>query len=87
MTKIHGRPDNQDEWLDDTIGKGKGDFDLPSGGRWVGVDKAIVDFSIDNPHWSKMPEPVSKASDFPSWYDSDNDARSPLEADLEDNNL
>lgn len=43
----HGNPDNEDEWLDDTIGKGKGDLDLPSGGRWVGVDKAIVERSGD----------------------------------------
>ena len=49
-THVHGRPDNQQENLDDILGRGKGDFDMPSGQRWIGVDMPqtlkIVDDSV-----------------------------------------
>ena len=52
----------------------------------VGLEAPVVVKTIDNPHWSELPTPVQRF-ERSSWYDSDNDARSPLEADLEDNNI
>lgn len=64
----------EDRYLEDLIGKGAGDPDFHRPIKYIGEDKAKVQLTrIYN-------------NDFDSWYDRDNDARSPLEADLEDIN-
>lgn len=71
----HGRPDSQQENLDDILGNGRGDPDLPSGGRWVGtgLDTATVKI-VDNPHWSELPTLIN---DFPPREYGDNDKSDP----------
>lgn len=39
--------DLSDDELDELLGKGPGDPDLPSGGRWIGVDIAKVEIKFD----------------------------------------
>lgn len=71
------------EYYDSLLGKGKGDPDMFPLITYIGEDKVVVQHSIENPHWSELPKAVQR---FPSesWFDQDNSARSPLEADLED---
>ncbi len=76
MSHTHGAPDNEAEHLDDILGRGAGDPDV----------HGYVQHTVDNPHWSELPNPVRRFEPT-NWTDSDNDARSPLEADQEENGL
>lgn len=60
------------DYYDDLIGKGHGDPDFHEQIRYIGKDKAVIEHS------------TLTTTEWDSWFDRDNDARSPLEADLED---
>lgn len=55
---------------------------------WVGQDKAVVERQSEEPemHWSEKQALGYKPQPFEptGWFDQDNSARSPLEADLDD---
>ncbi len=46
---------DEQAYYDDLLGRGPGDFDMPPRVRYIGVDAAIVERRVDNPHWSELP--------------------------------
>lgn len=70
--------------LDGIIGKGRGDPDTHQRIVYIGEDRAVVERSVENPHWSELPKGFTNFKPR-DWYEQDNAPESPLEADLEDN--
>lgn len=60
------------DWYDSILGKGKGDPDMYI--KFIGEDKAQVEISSGDVHWSELPKPVNQFS--PRIF-GDNDKSSP----------